>query len=93
MQQERIRLLNAEAPDKNGTYVLYWMQQSQRARFNPALEYAIRLANDLNQGVVVVFGLMADYPEAKRRHFAFMLEGLAETAEALRQRGIQWREM
>ena len=90
MEAERIRVLNDRAIDKNGSYVLYWMQQSQRARFNPALEYAIRQADDLNLGVVVGFGLMPDYPEANRRHFAFMLEGLAETAATLGDRGIQW---
>lgn len=65
------------------------MQQSQRAYANPALEHAIRLADELDQGVIVGLGLMADYPEANRRHFAFMLEGLAETAEALHDRGIK----
>jgi deoxyribodipyrimidine photo-lyase len=38
--------------------------------------------------VVVVFGLTDDYPEANLRHYAFMLEGLAETARELTQRGI-----
>ena len=66
------------------------MQQSQRAHANPALEYSVRLANEQNQGVVVCFGLMPDYPEANRRHFAFMLEGLAETAKSLHERGIKF---
>jgi deoxyribodipyrimidine photo-lyase len=30
---------------------------------------------------------MDDYPEANERHYAFMLEGLAEVARALRERG------
>jgi deoxyribodipyrimidine photo-lyase len=64
------------------------MQQSQRAHANPALEYAVRLANEQGQAVVVCFGLMADYPEANRRHFAFMLEGLAETAKSLLLRHV-----
>ena len=34
--------LNDDPPDPNGRYVLYWMQQSQRAAFNHALEYAAR---------------------------------------------------
>ncbi len=89
MNENRIQQLNDNALDAGGTYVLYWMQQSQRAHANPALEHAIRLANERNQGVIVGFGLMADYPEANRRHFAFMLEGLSETAEALHDRGIK----
>ncbi|MFA6174420.1 MAG: deoxyribodipyrimidine photo-lyase [Kiritimatiellales bacterium] len=38
--------------------------------------------------VAVVFGLMDDYPEANERHYAFMLEGLAETFQTLEKRGI-----
>ena len=90
MNENRIRPLNDEAFDESGIYVLYWMQQSQRAHTNPALEYAVRLANKQNQSVVVCFGLMADYPEANRRHFAFMLEGLAETVASLHDRGIKF---
>jgi len=33
------------------------MQQSQRAAHNPALEHAIKLANERDQAVVVAFGL------------------------------------
>ena len=55
-----------------------------------ALEYAVRLANEQDQGLVVCFGLMPNYPESNRRHFAFMLEGLAETAESLHERGIKF---
>ena len=88
IQKSRIQLLNdAEAAD--GDYVLYWMQQSQRADYNHALEYSIQLANRLGQGVLVVFGLMVDYPEANLRHYTFMLEGLKETHSRLARRGIK----
>lgn len=89
MEDSRIRVLNDEQTDESGKYVLYWMQQSQRAFGNPALEYAIRTANRQGLGVVVCFGLKPDYPEANRRHFAFMLEGLAETVDACHARGIK----
>jgi deoxyribodipyrimidine photo-lyase len=85
--QERIQPLNDLAP-RDARYVLYWMQQSQRAEFNHALEYAIGRANDANQGVLVAFGLMDDYPEANERHYRFMLEGLQETQQTRRERGI-----
>lgn len=70
-------------------FVLYWMQASQRARFNHALEYAAREADELKVPLVVGFGLDEDYPEANARHFAFMLQGLEETETALRERGIK----
>jgi deoxyribodipyrimidine photo-lyase len=64
------------------------MQQSQRAAGNPALEHAIRIANQRGLPLLAGFGLMDDYPEANRRHYAFMLQGLAEVERALRARGI-----
>ena len=90
MNKNRIRHLNDKTRDSSGKYVLYWMQQSQRAHANPALEYAVRLANKQDQVLVVCFGLMPDYPEANMRHFSFMLEGLTETAESLHKRGIKF---
>ena len=83
----RLRDLNA-CPVRRGDYVLYWMQQSQRARFNPALEHAVAQANALGLPVVACFGLIDSYPDANLRHFAFMLEGLAETRRDLLKRGI-----
>ena len=40
IQQTRIRKLNERPRNDAGAYVLYWMQASQRARFNPALDKA-----------------------------------------------------
>jgi deoxyribodipyrimidine photo-lyase len=87
IEPERLTELN-DAPEQPGDYVLYWMQNSQRAEFNPALELAIAEGDRLGLPILVGFGLTADYPEANARHYAFMLEGLAETKYALRQRGI-----
>jgi deoxyribodipyrimidine photo-lyase len=64
------------------------MQQAQRAEYNHALEHAIARANELDQPVLVGFGLMDDYPEANLRHYKFMLEGIKEAQESLDKRGI-----
>ena len=87
IELQRVVLLN-DMPEQPGDYVLYWMQNSQRAQFNPALETAIDEANRLRLPVLVGFGLTEDYPEANARHYAFMLEGLAETEQALQARGL-----
>lgn len=87
IEAERIRRLN-DQPDRDGSFVLYWMQQSQRASGNAALELAIGMANDRKLPVVVGFGLMDDYPEANARHYAFMLQGLREVEATLGGRGI-----
>lgn len=88
VEPERIQPLN-DLPARGGKYVLYWMQQSQRAHFNPAIEYAIGRANELKLPLLVVFGLMDDYPEANARHYHFMLQGLADAQQALEARGIR----
>ena len=56
IQEERVQNLN-EAEVKEGSYVLYWMQSSQRAEQNHVLEYAVQRANDLDQHLLVVLGL------------------------------------
>jgi len=83
IQNERIQVLNDTPVNEDGDYVLYWMQQSQRPEDNPALERAAQLANDHDRPLLVVFGLMDDYPEANLRHYTFMLEGLRETQEII----------
>ncbi len=88
VHEERIQHLGDEGV-RDGGHVLYWMQASVRAEFNHALEYAIQRANELNQRLLVVFGLTDGYPEANLRHYAFMLEGLKDVQEALKQRGVK----
>ncbi|GJD35476.1 deoxyribodipyrimidine photo-lyase [Methylobacterium aerolatum] len=91
IQGERIRVLNDVEPEEKGAYVLYLLQQANRARFNPALEYAIEEANRLGLPVVACFGLLDGkngFPEANARHYAFLLQGLAEAKAGLEKRGI-----
>ena len=80
----RIQLLNTKEIAR-GEIVLYWMRQSQWGEDNHALEQAIEFANHLKLPVVMLFGLTDSYPEAHLRHYAFMLEGLQKTSQALHQ--------
>ena len=88
IQKERVRLLNEKSVRKR-KYVLYWMQASQRAEYNHALEFAILKANELRQPLIVFFGITDQFPEANERHYTFMLGGLKEVKDSLRKRGIQ----
>lgn len=90
IQDARLRRLNDSPQASDGQYVLYWMQASQRTRYNHALEYAICEANAVKLPVVVGFGLMDDYPEANARHYLFMLQGLCDVEAALEKRGIRF---
>jgi deoxyribodipyrimidine photo-lyase len=88
IQRERIQALN-EDEIRKGKFVLYWMQASQRAECNHALEYAILKANELRQPVLVFFGITDHFPEGNERHYCFMLEGLREVTRSLEKRGIR----
>ncbi|HEV2545437.1 MAG TPA: deoxyribodipyrimidine photo-lyase [Methylobacterium sp.] len=91
IQPARIRVLNDRPPRDGSDYVLYLMQQAMRVPFNPALELAIEEANRLKLPLLVCFGLLDGangFPEANARHYAFLLQGLADAATALDKRGI-----
>jgi len=75
------------APDAEGRAVVYWMQRAQRGLDNPALDVAIEAANELKKPVAVFFGLHPKYPNANLRHYAFLVEGLAETKRRVEDRG------
>ena len=84
----RLKALNDKQPDTKGLYVVYWMQASQRILDNDALMYAIEIANAMHKPLFVYFGITATFPQANRRHYRFMLEGLAELEASLKAMGI-----
>jgi deoxyribodipyrimidine photo-lyase len=85
---ERVRRLN-DRPPGDGAYVLLWMQQSQRAEWSHALEYAVWRSNETRKPLLALFALTDRFPEANLRHFAFMIEGVADAAAGLEKRGIK----
>ena len=84
----RVTVRRPGPPDPDGRAVVYWMQRAQRASDNPALDVAIDAANALRLPVVAFFALTPAYPNANRRHYAFLAQGLEETAKALTTRGV-----
>ena len=84
----RIRALRPGEPDPDGRCVVYWMQRAQRGLDNPALNHAIDLGNALKLPILAVFGLTAAYPEAERRHYRFLVEGLPDAREDMEARGV-----
>jgi deoxyribodipyrimidine photo-lyase len=87
-QDPRLRVVRPGAPDLQGRCVVYWMQGAQRGRDNSALNHAIEPGNALKQPVLAVFGLTADYPEAERRHYRFLVDGLTDARDDLEARGV-----
>ena len=90
IQPQRIKLLNRKPTDRKGSYVLYWMQASQRSHWNHALDFAICQANQLELPLITFFGLTDRFPGANLRHYRFMLEGLAEVETSLENMGIRF---
>lgn len=88
IEKSRIQSLN-DKKSINRKFVIYWMQASQRAEYNHALEYAVMQANKLGKPLIVFFGLTDRFPLANERHYAFILEGLKSAQKALEDRGIK----
>ena len=49
---------------------------------------AIALGNAVGQPVLAVFSLTADYPDAQRRHYRFLVEGLVDAENDLMARNV-----
>jgi deoxyribodipyrimidine photo-lyase len=88
LRDERITVRKAGPPDAEGRCVVYWMQRAQRATGNPALDLAVKLANELRIPVVVFFAPVPFYPHANLRHYRFLIDGIPDIAEDLKIRNI-----
>src|SRR6056297_351217 len=89
MLKENLKVLR-EGKIKDNKYIVYWMQAAHRVQDNPALDFAIKRANDIEVPLVVVFNLTDKFPEANLRHYYFMLEGLKEVNNDLTDLGIKF---
>jgi len=58
--------------------VIYWMSREQRAHDNWGLLLAQQKGLELKRPVMVIFCLTTEYPGANRRHYGFLLRGLAQ---------------
>nr|HPK87807.1 deoxyribodipyrimidine photo-lyase [Atribacterota bacterium] len=88
IQEDRISYLN-DKKEQKGKYLVYWMQASQRVKYNHALETALRIANKRSLPLLVYFEINTNYPDANLRHYYFMLEGLQEVKQQLNKMGIK----
>lgn len=86
-EEPRVTVRRPGPPDPDGRCVVYWMQRAQRGMDNPALDLALRAANELKRPVAVFFGLHPGYPNANLRHYQFLFEGLAETRDRVEALG------
>lgn len=85
------RIQKWEKTDEEGRYVLYKMQASVRFEHNLALIYAVEEANRLNLPLRVLYTLYTDFPDANKRHFQFLCEGLMDFACKAAKEGYEFR--
>ena len=74
-------------PRENGT-VIYWMDREMRINDNWALLYAQSLAMERRLPLSVVYCLSPDFSEATERTYSFIIKGLRETEQLLREKQI-----
>lgn len=87
---ERVVQLNEKETNRNGRYVLYWMQMFKRTSHNHSLTWAIRKANEMKLPLVVYEGLKYYYPWASDRIHTFILEGVEEKRQKFEELGIRY---
>src|SRR5262249_14189379 len=84
----RLHAVHPGPPAPGRRCVLHWMQRAQRGVDNDALNLAIAIGNALTLPVLSAFALTADYPGAQRRHYRFLIDGLADAAHDLERRDV-----
>ena len=86
----RIRAANAAEVRADGEFVLYWMVAHRRTRWNFSLDRAVDWAASLAKPLVVLEALRCDYPWASDRLHAFVIQGMADNASALRDGAVTY---
>ena len=87
---QRVSQLNDLPDNRQGRYVLYWMQMFKRVDDNDALNFAIQQANERDLPLVVYEGLKFYYPWANDRIHTFILDGVAEKRDEFKRLGIRY---
>ena len=90
LNQARIVRLNEHPVDRQGDFVLYWMQMQRRLSHNHALDYAIKCADELGRPLAIYEGLRLDYPWASARFHQFIIEGMRDNAATAVKRGFTY---
>ena len=88
----RIRHLNDAPINPDGEFVLYWMTAQRRTRWNPSLEHAAQLAEELNKPLIVVEPFSIDHKYASDRLVTFVAQGMLDNLKLrrLKVHGIPW---
>ena len=86
----RIRPANTRSVRPDGERIVYWMIASRRPRFNFGLQRAADWSRQLGLPLVILEALRCEYPWASDRLHKFILEGMSDTAAALKERNVTY---
>ncbi len=86
VNKKRVRELKGGELGKGA--IVYWMSRDQRAYDNWALFYAQELAQEVKEGMIVVFCLVKNFLGATKRQYDFMFDGLKETEKIFEEKNI-----
>ena len=86
----RIRHLNDAPINPDGEFVLYWMTAQRRTRWNPSLEHAAQLAEELNKPLIVVEPFSIDHKYASDRLVTFVAQGMLDNLEAFEGSSVRY---
>lgn len=86
----RVTRCNETPVRDRGDYVLYWMTAFRRTRWNFGLQKAVDWANRLGKPLMVFEALRVGYPWASDRFHRFVIDGMADNAEACAKSGVTY---
>lgn len=87
---DRVRIANDGRVAGDGRYVLYWMGACRRTGWNFALDRAVDWARRLDRPLLIAETLRAGCRWASRRHHQYVLQGMADNANACREAGVAY---
>lgn len=87
-ENPRVTVRRTGAPLPDGKCIVYWMQRAQRSLDNAAVDFAIAIGNELRLPVIVFFSVIANFPHANLRHYAFLSQGLPDIEADLAARNV-----
>ncbi|MDH3222793.1 MAG: deoxyribodipyrimidine photolyase [Gemmatimonadota bacterium] len=86
----RVRVAPNGELNREGNYVLYWMTSARRLHWNHALDRAVAWCVETERPLVILEALRAGYDFASHRLHRFVMDGMAEKAEASLPMGVTY---
>lgn len=87
---QRIHPLNDKPVVPSAEFVLYWMLNSRRPVYNFALQHAVKQAIRYQKPLLILDMLPLNFPRLNYRIARFILEGMANLAQAFRNTSVTY---